>query len=74
MYRIKIGGAFAIWKMKTFSDKAAKRENLKARAIDRMIWANMSPVKHCFFTWTRYMWTRKVKEVGERMKAWYILS
>ena len=60
--------------MKTFGDKAARRENIKAKAIDRLIFANMSPVKQYFFTWSRFMFYKRIKEAGERMKAWYILA
>ena len=49
-------------------------ESKKAKAIDRLVWASMSPFKRYFVKWTRVMWNDRLKEHGDRIKAYYILQ
>ena len=60
--------------MATFSGYAELIEAKKAKAIERLVFANMSPIKYMFWKWTREMFNGKTKEVAERMKAWFILN
>ena len=70
----KLGKWFTIWKETTFRHLADEKERKRAKAIEKLVFNNMSPVKFMFWKWTREMFNGKTKEVAERMKAWFILN
>ena len=70
----KLGKWFTVWKHVTFKHLAVRQENLKARCIDRLIQANMSPLRKAFVYWTRFYWNILIVEYGNRLKAWYVIQ
>lgn len=61
------------WKLNTFDNLKDYHEKLIARVLDRLVLAAMSSHKRLFLKWNKNCLYLRMKEHGDRMKAWYIV-
>mmetsp|Transcript_1175 Transcript_1175/g.876 ORF Transcript_1175/g.876 Transcript_1175/m.876 type:complete len:207 (-) Transcript_1175:2251-2871(-) len=74
VYFDKLAKAFRNWASNTFANYAELLLSKKARVIDQLIFATMSGSKFYFLRWIKYMLYCKMKEHGDRIKAWFIIQ
>jgi hypothetical protein len=65
--------AFDSWKGDTFTKFAMEQERKKAKCIDKLVRANMSPLQRMFITWQKYCRDMNTFEYGQSVKAGFAL-
>jgi len=74
VYYDKLKRYFRTWAANTFANYAAMLDAKKARAIDRLFWASLTKDHKAFKMWVSFMWAKRLKEHGDRIKAWYVIQ